>query len=88
MILPFKMCHLNQACPKSFVCGPNKGFFSYLRAARPWTYHGNMMTIIYLGMALTCIIINYKRASLACAPRLADTACPQIRPAGVWSYSI
>ena len=53
------MCHLNQACPNLFVRGPNKGFFSYLRAAQPWIYHGNMMTVIYLGMALTCIIIDY-----------------------------
>ena len=30
----------------------------------------------------TLTLINYKRASLACAARLADTACPQSRPAG------
>ena len=27
-----------------------------------------------------------KRASLACAARLADTACPQIYPVGAWGY--
>ena len=28
----------------------------------------------------------YKRASLACAARLADTVCPQIYPVGAWGY--
>ena len=29
----------------------------------------------------------YKHASLACAARLADTACPQIYPVGAWEYT-
>ena len=35
-----------------------------------------------------CFRINvYKRASLACAARLAETACLQSRPAGAWIQS-
>ena len=33
-------------------------------------------------------INNYKRGSLACGARLADTLYPQNHPAGDWSYSI
>ena len=31
-------------------------------------------------------IYIYKRASLACAARLADTVCLQIYPVGAWGY--
>ena len=30
----------------------------------------------------------HKRATLACAARLADTKCPQSHPADAWSYTI
>ena len=34
------------------------------------------------------IFYFHKHASLACAPRLADTLCPQSLSAGAWSLSI
>ena len=57
LVLVYISNTLDQACPTFFVRGSNKGFFCYLRAARPWICHGTMLA--YLGLALTCSILDY-----------------------------
>ena len=49
----------------------------------PGSFFNQFVTDIYIYI----YIYIYKRASLACAARLADTACPQIYPVGAWEYT-
>ena len=66
---------------KNQLSGPDSFFNQFVTEIYILTIKTRLMFVCL------CIYI-YKHASLACAARLADTACPQSRPAGAWSHSI